>query len=189
MALAALIAAALLTTAPPAHAAPALRLAQADADAPHITGSTPENEANAAALAAGEDPFPPGAPTDDYGLVAWCYGALSRHMELRINAWPEVERIEREIPEPGVPLSEVLASYDQQEKAGQAELDLYARALSLAEVAHAEGTAERGVLVQKGRDAWKGADALDAKALAPSWMSWALPGRCGATARRILGEK
>jgi len=194
MALAALIAAALLTAAPPdpaapAHAAPVLRLAQADTDAPHVTGSTPEQDANAKALAAGEDPLPAGAPTDDYGLVAWCYGALSRHMEMRIKVWPEVERIEAEFPEPGVPLKDALASYDKQEKAGQAELDLYARALDLAEVAHADGAADRAAMVQKGRDAWKGADALTAKALAPQWMSWALPARCGETARRILGEK
>jgi hypothetical protein len=188
MAFAALIAAALLAAAPPTHATPVLLLAQADADAPHVTGSTPEEDANAEALAAGEAPFPAGAPTDDYGLVAWCYGALSRHMELRINVWPEVERIEGEFPEPGVPLKDALASYDQQEKAGQAELDLYTRALNLAEVAHTEGTADRAAIVQKGRDAWTGADALSAKELGPQWMSWALPARCGQTARRMLGE-
>lgn len=188
MALAALVAAALLAAAQPTHAAPVLLLAQADVDAPHVTGSTPEQDANATALAAGEDPFPAGAPTDDYGLVAWCYGALSRHMEMRTTVWPEVERIEGEFPEPGVPLKDALASYDQQEKAGQAELDLYTRALDLAEVAHAEGTADRAAIIQKGRDAWKGADALTAKALAPQWMSWALPGRCGETARKMLGE-
>ncbi len=189
MALAALIAATLLAGAQPAQAAPVLRLAQADADAPQTTGTSPEDQANADALAAGEDPYPAGAPTDDYGLVAWCYGALSRHMELRTKVWPEVERIEAEFPEPGVPLKDALATYDQQEKAGQAELDLYARALDLAEVAHADGAADRATVVQKGRDAWKGADALTAKALAPQWMSWALPARCGQTARKMLGEK
>jgi hypothetical protein len=29
-----------------------------------------------------EAPLPAGAPSDDYGLVAWCHGALRGHLEL-----------------------------------------------------------------------------------------------------------
>ena len=39
-------------------------------------------------------------PTDDYGYVAWCYGALSGYLALYDVAMPEVTRIEREFPGP-----------------------------------------------------------------------------------------
>lgn len=166
--------AALLST-----ASPAFQLAQADTAPP----------AAAAAVAAGpdvQDDLPAGAPTDDYGLVAWCYGALSRHMELRERVWPEVQKIEAEFPEPGVTQKQALAGYDAQRKAGLSQLDLYGRALSLAEATHPG--LDRKAAIQVGRDAWKGADQTDTHELARSWMDWALPAACPETAHKMLGK-
>src|SRR3954452_951350 len=105
-------------------AQPAMLLAQAEAPAapadqaaaptppadagagPVSTGENPAARAQADAVAKGEDPFPAGAPTDDYGLVGWCYGALAGHMDLYKSVMPEVERIERAFPDPAVSTDE-----------------------------------------------------------------------------------
>src|SRR4051812_37513079 len=84
---------------------------EAPAGAPVSTGDNPDLQARADAAAKGEDPFPNGAPTDDYGLVAWCYGALAGHMDLYKRAMPEVERIERAFPDPEVPIDAALKTY------------------------------------------------------------------------------
>ena len=123
--LAALLAAALV-----AHGTPAFQLAAAGP----AKGAAVTVHADA-----DSDALPAGAPTDDYALVAWCYGALSRHMELREQVWPEVQRIETQFPQPGVSVKEALAAYDDQHKAGLAQLDLYAKALDLGEVAGKTG--------------------------------------------------
>src|SRR4051794_2457832 len=101
MALAALLSTLALLASSPS----AVLLAQADADrsAP-IVNNDPTLEANAEALAKGEDPFPAGAPTDDYGFMGWCYGALAGHMGLYEQVLPEVRRIEAQFPDSNRPL-------------------------------------------------------------------------------------
>ena len=170
--------AALLAAALVAHGTPAFQLA---ANQTKGSAVTVHADADSGAL-------PAGAPTDDYALVAWCYGALSRHMELHDQVWPEVQRIEAQFPQPGVSLKEALAAYDDQHKAGLAQLDLYAKALDLGEVAGKTGGLERTVAIQVGRDVWQGSDGADPKELARAWMDWALPGQCPDTANKMLGQ-
>lgn len=158
--------------------ATAFKIAQAEP--PVSTGRTIDDERRAAAAAEG-NPFPPGAPTDDYGFVGWCYGALSQHMALREKAWPEVERIERQFPDPNTSVEAALASYDEQRKQGEGELALFDRALKAKK-------GDRGAAEEKGKSIWKGSEDAGQRPLAQLWMSWSLPGRCHATAQRMLGQ-
>jgi hypothetical protein len=152
----------------------------AQAEPPVSTGQSRDDEIRAAAAAAG-DPFPTGAPVDDYGFVGWCYGALSTHMSLRPKVWSEVERIEREFPDPNASPDSALAGYDQQMKEGQTELALFDKALK-------SKKGDRAAAVASGEKIWAGSDNTSTRQLAQLWMSWALPGRCQTTANKLLAE-
>ncbi len=172
---------------------PAIVLAQADAPpstAPSTaplttTNITAQDQANADAAANGEDPFPAGAPTDDYGFMAWCYGALGGHVDLYDKVLPEVRRIEIEFPDSKTPIDKVMTGYASQHELGKKILLRYARALDLTEAAHRTGGQDRAAAVAAGQQVWQGADSADVRQLAQLWMSWGLPGRCQATAKRL----
>ena len=166
MALAALFSAfALLASAPPA-----LQLAQA----------TP-------AAVADDNAYPSGAPTDDYGFMAWCYGALSGHVELYDQVLPEVKRIETAFPDPGSSIDKVMSGYAAQHSRGKVLLTRYAHALDAQDAK--TRSANRADAVAKGRERWSGAETADPRQLAQLWMSWGLPGRCDSTARRLGAVK
>ncbi len=168
-----------------------LVLAQADAppassEAPVATTDVdPTVQANAEALAKGEDPFPTGAPTDDYGFMGWCYGALAGHLGLYDKVLPEVRRIETEFPEKDETIDQVMADYASQHALGARILDHYERALTVEEARGKTRGVTRAAAVAKGREVWKGADEAELRQLAQLWMSWGLPGRCQSTANRI----
>jgi hypothetical protein len=166
-----------------------LLLAQADApptaQAPVPTGTSHDAQANADAVANGEEPFPTGAPTDDYGFVAWCYGALAGHLALYDKVLPQVRRIEGEFPDSSTSLDKVMEGYRVQHERGEKILANYDRALSVEEASGKTSGVERTAAVAKGHDAWKGSDTAEPRQLAQLWMSWALPDRCQSTAARI----
>jgi len=150
---------------PPAEAAPA------DASAPP---------------AEPEVPYPPGAPKDDYGLVAWCYGALSGYLDLHDKVMPEVTRIEGAFRRPGSNLADDLKTYDEMQRLSRADMKLFARAMEAAERASLQPINTRGAAaVQKGRAAWAGASNLPIRTVAQQWMGWALPARCTPTAKAL----
>ena len=155
------------------------------AQAPVSTGVSADAQANADAVAAGEDPFPTGAPTDDYGLMAWCYGVLSGHLSLYDKMLPEVRRIEGEFPDTRTPLAKVMDGYRVQHEEGRKILAHYGRALDIEEATGKTGGVERTEAVSRGKNAWRGSDTAEPRQLAQLWMSWALPDRCQATAARI----
>ncbi len=166
-----------------------LVLAQADAPAPEApvatTATSADTQANADAVAKGEEPFPTGAPTDDYGFVAWCYGALSGHLALYDKVLPEVKRIEAEFPDSKTPIDRVMDGYAVQHRRGERLLTVYSKALDGQEAAgKAEGSG-RDAAIAKGKDVWTGSDKADPKQLAQTWMSWGLPDRCQSTAARL----
>jgi hypothetical protein len=163
----------------------AMVLAQADAPTASNRAGNADRQAAADAVAKGEEPYPTGAPTDEYGFMAWCYGALATHLALYDKVLPEVRRIEGEFPDPGVTLEQVMNGYKAQHEAGSKDLVHYGRALDIEEATGKTGGIERSLAVAKGRDAWKGSDVSDPRQLAQVWMSWALPDRCQATAARI----
>jgi hypothetical protein len=64
-------------------------------------------------------PSPATAPTDDYGYVGWCYGALGGYVELYDKVMPEVTRIEKTFPGPdgfAAAMKEYPAMRDQAKK-------------------------------------------------------------------------
>ncbi len=137
----------------------------------------------APAAEAAEAPYPPGAPRDAYGLVAWCYGALSGHRDLRDRAMPEVVRIESTFRRPGTSLEEDLAVYDELDALSERNLGLFRRAMEAAERASPQPLNVQGAdAVRRGRATWSQAGELSDARLAQEWMSWTLPARCEATA-------
>jgi hypothetical protein len=132
---------------------------------------------------AGDLPYPAGAPRDDYGLVAWCYGALRGYLELHDQAMPEVKRIESTWRRPGSNLADDLAVYATLQREGQRQLKVFARAMEAAEKASIKPINARGAAaLQKGRSTWAAASNMTKARLAQEWMSWALPARCEPTA-------
>jgi hypothetical protein len=136
-----------------------------------------------AETAAPEAPFPAGAPKDDYGLVAWCYGALAGYLDLYDQVMPEVKRIESEFRRPGSNLAADLAVYSDQRRQGQKDLKAFQRAMEAAEKASLRPiNAQGAAALQKGRATWAAAPNLPKARLAQEWMSWSLPARCETTA-------
>ncbi len=144
--------------------------------------------APAAAVTPAEAPFPVGAPTDDYGFTAWCYGAVGGYIDLYDKVMPEVERIERTWPSPsGVDAS--LKVYPQLRDQGKGDLKLFASAIEAAERASPTVIAEQGKAgIAKGRGIWTGAATSDKAKLAQAWMGWTPPARCAPTAKRLQAK-
>ena len=135
------------------------------------------------APAAQVPPAPTGTPLDDYGLVAWCYGALSGYLELHDAVMPEVTRIESTFRAPGRTLEEDLAVYDEMRRDGRRQMALFASAMEAAEKASLRPLNVIGAeQVKKGRGVWAAAPNLPPARVAREWMSWALPARCESTA-------
>ncbi len=185
MGFAALLSAFALMASGPAEMTLAQADAPAPAQAPITTDTGPGVQASADAAANGEEPYPTGAPTDDYGFMAWCYGALSGHLSLYDRVLPEVRRIEAEFPDAGTPIDKVMQGYSVQHTRGERLLLRYDRALEIQESQGKTGGVDRAAAVAKGRDLWSGSETADTRQLAQLWMSWALPSRCQATALRL----
>ncbi|MFZ5670949.1 MAG: hypothetical protein ACOY4K_15785 [Pseudomonadota bacterium] len=150
-------------------------------DAPVATAAP--RKSTVAALPIQGGPVAP--PTDDYGYVGWCYGAVAGYLDLYDVAMPEVIRIERAWPTPSTEenISEV---YPAQREAAKANLKLFRQALEAAEKAspapiQAQGTAA----IRRGRGVWTGAGTVPRAQLAQFWMSWTPPARCEEIARAL----
>jgi hypothetical protein len=167
-------------------AAPSIVLAQADAPAP--APDTAQATAPSAPAPAGEK-LPAGAPSDDYGFMGWCYGALSGHVDLYDKVLPEVKRIETAFPAPGETTDKVMAGYADQHNRGKLLLARYGKALDAEEASGKTGGVSRQDAIDKGREIWTGSDTADPRTLAQLWMSWGLPGRCDVLSRRITAAK
>lgn len=142
--------------------------------------------ASSPAPAAAELPWPAGAPRDDYGLVAFCHGALSGYLDLHDRVMPEVTRIETTYRPPGRTLAEDMKVYADIDKQGRKDLKLFERAIEAAEKASVRPIATIGAsAIQKGRATWAGAASLTDARVAQEWMSWSLPVRCAPTAERL----
>jgi hypothetical protein len=141
-------------------------------------GATP---ASAPAAAVAEEPIPAGAPSDDYGFVEWCTGALAGHMALYTQVKPQLDALPD--PRPG----ETAALDAEQMKAGNEYLQLYKKATDAAEKASPRSIAERGATErQHGASIWDAArNTTDRKAAMWTWLGWELPGRCETAAERL----
>ena len=145
-----------------------------------------------------------GAPTDDYGFVAWCRGALAGHMALYEQVLPEVARVreakaahevEGKTPAETTKIRARLAKEAardeeldrEQMKAGRDYLALYDKALHAAEEAGAPH--RRGeTLTGEGYRIWSAARAAPDGVRLYSYMMWELPGRCETSAKTLADQ-
>ncbi|MBO9542903.1 hypothetical protein [Caulobacter sp.] len=128
---------------------------------------------------------PNAPPTDEYGYVAWCYGALGGYANLYDRVMPEVTRIEKAFPGPdGVAAS--LKTYPEMRTQAQKDLKTFASAITAAEKASPRPISEYGgAQVKRGAAIWQGADSVDKARLAQMWMSWSPPGDCEKRAKAL----
>lgn len=170
-----LYALALLAQDAPAAAAPA------PADGPMAT-QVPRKQ-DVAPLPIQGGPVAP--PTDDYGYVGWCYGALSGYVDLYDKAMPEVIRIERAWPTPSTE-ENIKEVYPAQKQDALKSLELFRRAIEATEKASPTPIAPQGAAaIKKGRAVWTGATSVPKAQLAQFWMSWTPPAKCDETARAL----
>lgn len=128
---------------------------------------------------------PNAPPTDEYGYVAWCYGALGGYASLYDQVMPEVTRIEKAFPGPdGVQAA--LKTYPEMRAQAQKDLKTFASAITAAEKASPRPISEYGgAQVKRGAAIWQGATMIDKARLAQMWMSWSPPGDCEKRAKAL----
>ena len=150
----------------------ALALMAADAPAP---ANPPQGE-----------PLPSGAPTQDYPLTAWCYGAMSEYLDIYERVKPDLKAIDKMFgsSEPSEP-----EPYASDMAAAHVELKVLADAVIAAEKASPSPIAPQGAeAVKLGRSIWAPTEAKTSRELARAWLSWALPDRCDSTARALAAK-
>jgi outer membrane biosynthesis protein TonB len=125
------------------------------------------------------------APTDDYGYVSWCYGALGGYLDLYDKVMPEVTRIEKAFPGPdGVEAS--LKTYPEMRAQARLDLKTFTGAITAAEKASPRPISEYGrAAINKGRTVWAGSETVNKARLAQVWMSWSPPGDCETRAKTL----
>ncbi|MEH0197858.1 hypothetical protein V7S57_20425 [Caulobacter sp. CCNWLY153] len=124
-------------------------------------------------------------PTDEYGYIAWCYGALSGYVDLYDKVMPEVTRIEKAFPGPDGAAA-ALKEYPAMRIQARSDLKTYGSAITAAEKASPRPIAEYGAAaMKKGRSIWGGSEAIDKARLAQVWMSWSPPGDCETRAKTL----
>jgi outer membrane biosynthesis protein TonB len=125
------------------------------------------------------------APTDDYGYVSWCYGALGGYLDLYDKVMPEVTRIEKAFPGPdGVAAS--LKTYPEMRAQARLDLKTFTSAITAAEKASPRPIADYGrAAINKGRTVWAGSETVNKARLAQVWMSWSPPGDCETRAKTL----
>jgi hypothetical protein len=171
----------------PSSAAPAPPAAEPAADKPApeqaapdaaktdetTTDQTPVPEAEA---------LPMGAPSDDYGLVAWCYGALDEYLAIYEVVKPDLKDIDKMF---GTPVKET-DPYSEDVAEERVALKRFADAMEAAEKASPRPISAMGARdIAKGRDVWAAARLQAHRKLADAWLYWGVPNRCETTARSL----
>lgn len=132
------------------------------------------------------EPLPSGAPTNDYELSAWCYGALDEYLVVYQKVKPDLRDIDRmwgsSVPNEKEPYASDMA-------AARKELKVLSGAVMAAEKASPVAIAPHGVdAVKKGRSIWTPAETKTSRELARAWLSWGLPDKCDSTARNLTAN-
>jgi hypothetical protein len=129
---------------------------------------------------------PAGAPKDDYGVVAWCQGALAGHMGLYPIVQPAIAAMHSKGAAPADAQEDARLDAEQME-AGRDYLDLYARARAAADARDDGARKDLGDAARKAGDAmWAGVRGAEPQTRMWAWLSWELPARCETAARRLL---
>ncbi|MEP6966757.1 MAG: hypothetical protein ABI906_01630, partial [Pseudomonadota bacterium] len=136
--------------------------------------------------AGGGEPLPAGAPTGDYELTAWCYGALGEYLEVYDRVKPDLRDIDRMF---GSSVKNEAEPYSADMAAARKELKILAGAVEAAEKASPSPIAPKGALAIKlGQSIWRPAEGRTRRELARAWLSWGLPDRCDTTARGLAAN-
>ena len=155
-----------------------LALALLAQDAPVATAPTAANPPPRAST--GATP-----PTDEYGYVGWCYGALGGYVELYDQVMPEVTRIEKTFPGPDG-FASAMKEYPAMRTQARSDLKVYRAAIVAAEKASPRPISEYGAAaIKRGHSIWGGSDQVDKARLAQVWMSWSPPGDCETRAKAL----
>lgn len=129
-----------------------------------------------------------GAPTDDYGYVAWCYGAVSGYVDQYEKTMPEVIRIERAFPTPSTE-ENIAKVYPEQRDSAVKQLATFRDAMTAAEKASPRSlaaAAQQGL--SRGRGIWSGSALVTKAQLAQFWMGWTPPAECDARAKTLIAK-
>ena len=165
----------------PARTASALILSvllMASAAAPAVPAEPPPSALDA-------EPMPPGAPTEDYELTAWCYGALGEYLAIYDVVKPDIIAIDKQF---GSTVQED-EPYKEDVAAARIELRQLGRAVTAAEKASPRVIAPQGAsALRQGRGIWAQAEQRTHRELARAWLSWALPDKCASTSRTLLAK-
>lgn len=173
----------------PALLAAIALLANAPVDAakptPHAAKHGPHAVAAAVSGSDADDDegdIPAGAPTDDYGFTAWCYGALGEYLTIYDTVVPDLKDIDKMF---GTSVQEEMP-YTSDVAAERVALKRFGAALSLAERSSAKPIADTGVAaIQSGRGIWSAAKLQPHRKLADAWLFWGIPKRCETAARSL----
>ena len=126
--------------------------------------------------------IPPGAPSDDYGFVAWCYGAMDESIIVYEQVIPDLKAIDARI---GSPVKEAVP-YAQDVAEERIALKRFAAAMEAAERASPRPIAPDGArAVEAGRSIWAQAKLQPSRQLAHAWLQWGAPDRCEAVAKSL----
>ena len=131
-----------------------------------------------------DDAIPPGAPTDDYGFVAWCYGAMDESILVYESVIPDLKAIDARI---GSPVKEAVPYADDVAEERQAGVEAVrigdggGRARQPASDRRRQGAAA----MEQGRSIWSQAKLQPSRQLAHAWLMWGSPDRCEATAKTL----
>ncbi len=151
------------------------------ASAPHEPAATPAVDPKPLTEVQMEDALPDGAPKDDYGLVAWCHGALSGQVELDPIVEKDMDSLEGKAKAAQRKASDVAIA-----KEHRRYLALYEKALLAAEKASPVAIHQKGVEAElQGYKIWG-----PTRNKAPIWRmvdwgNWEVPPACEKAAKRL----
>ena len=152
------------------------------ATSPSATTPAPMDKPQVAAPIADEDGIPPGAPTDDYQFVAWCYGATEEYLAIYERVKPDLKAIDKMF---GTPVKEA-EPYQSDVAEEHKALKRFGVAITTAEKASFHPIVEDGVeAMAQGRSIWRAAEMQPSRKLADAWLFWGIPTRCEKTAATL----
>jgi len=124
---------------------------------------------------------PPGAPSDDYGFVGWCYGATDEYLSIYPKIVPDLKEIDKLFGSPVRETEPYATDVAAEHKAAKRFADAMAAAEKANPTLHDQGQAN----IAAGRAIWSQAEALPERKLADAWLFWGIPVRCETTAKRL----
>lgn len=136
----------------------------------------------AAPVAADSEDVPRDAPTDNYGFVGWCYGALDEYLNIYVKVLPDLKDIDKMF---GTPVKES-APYAEDVALEHKALKRFAAAMQAAEKASPQPISDQGQsAIAQGRLIWSVAEGQPSRKLADAWLFWGVPVRCETTAKAL----